>query len=200
MSLLPETRDRLKRTWYPLSREFELPVGSYHARILVRDKNSGHVGSVTHAFEVPDLSGLRLSSTILSDQVDSEGDGTAPRPVLLARRSFPAGTLYCQYSVYGAAKDPAHPAPRVTGAYKILRPDGGVLKEAPPTSIHATSLGGLLRFIGINLSAAPPGPYELVLTVRDEVANKTVENREPFTIEAVSAGTADTAAHVDSPR
>jgi hypothetical protein len=190
MSLLPETRDQLKRTWYPVARDFELPVGSYQARILVRDKRSGRIGSVAHSFDVPALTGFRISSPILSDEVEPATNGGAPKPVLLARRFFPAGLLYCQYSVFDAQKEGTPPQPRVTGAYKIVRPDGSVLKRAEPTPIRPTSLGAVMRFMGVNLSEAPPGEYELVLTVRDEVAGKSIEDRQAFTIVPPLAATA----------
>ena len=48
--------------------------------------------------------------------------------------------------------------------------------------IQPTSLGAVMRFMGINLSEAPPGEYELVVSVRDEVAGKTIEDREPFVL------------------
>jgi hypothetical protein len=190
MSLLPETRQQLAETWYPVSRDFELPSGAYQARILVRDKRSGRIGSVAHSFEVPSLGGFRVSTPILSDQVEPATDGGAPKPVLLARRFFPAGLLYCQYSVFGARKDGDPPRPRVTGAYKIVRADGSVLRAAPPTPIQPTSLGAVMRFMGINLAETPPGEYELVLTVRDEVAGLSVAERQPFTIVPPFAATA----------
>jgi hypothetical protein len=187
MSLLPETRTRLKQTWYLVSHDFELPSGAYQARVLVRDKRSGRIGSVAHSFEVPAMENFRISTPILSDQVEPAQSGGAPKPVLLARRFFPAGLLYCQYSVFGAQKAGSTPMARVTGAYKIVRPDGGVLKAAPPTPIQPTSLGAFMRFMGINLSEAPPGEYELVLTVRDEVAGKTIESRQAFFLMAAPA-------------
>jgi len=187
MSLLPETRAKLKEKWYPVSRDFELPSGAYQARILVRDKRSGRIGSVVHSFEVPNLAGFRISTPILSDQVEAAENGGAPKPVLLARRFFPAGVLYCQYSVFGAEKEGTPPKPRVTGAYKIVRPDGSVLKAAAPTTIQPTSLAAVMRFMGMNLAEAPPGEYELVLTVRDEVASKTIENRQSFSLVAAAA-------------
>jgi hypothetical protein len=104
---------------------------------------------------------------------------------MLVRRSFPKGSvLYCQFSVYGAAKDAATHAPRVTTSYEIRRADGSVLKRGAPSRITPTSLGALLRLHGISLSAAEPGDYELVLTARDEVADKRIELREPFAVEA----------------
>jgi VWFA-related protein len=193
MSLRPETREKLRKTWYPVSREFELPTGAYQARILVRDKRSGRIGSVAHSFEVPTLGDFRLSSPILSDQVEPPTDGSAPKPVLLARRFFPAGILYCQYTVFRAQSDGTPPRPRVTGSYKVVRADGSVLRQSAATQVQPTSLGAVMRFMGINLGEAAPGEYELVLTVRDEVAGKSIEDRQPFTVVEAPAGTASAA-------
>jgi hypothetical protein len=105
--------------------------------------------------------------------------------LLLARRFFAPGTVYCQYTVYGAAKDSNTNAPRVTAGYEIRKADdGGVLRASRPTPITPTSLGAVMRFMGLNLAQAPPGSYELVLTIRDEVAGTTVEERQPFVLEA----------------
>jgi VWFA-related protein len=185
MALVPSTLDKLRRTWYLVPREFELPVGSYQARVVARDKRSGRIGSVTHSFEVPTLATLRLSSPILSDQVEPGATGSAPKPVLLARRFFTPGVVYCQYTVYGAARDSGTNAPRVTAGYEIRRvEDGSVLRAVPPSPITPTSIGAVMRFLGLNLAQAPPGSYELVLTVKDEVAGTTVEERQPFVLEA----------------
>ena len=46
--------------------------------------------------------------------------------------------------------------------------------------------GGLYLFT----AEAPPGEYELVLSVRDEVAGKTIENRQAFSLLAPAALTA----------
>jgi hypothetical protein len=98
----------------------------------------------------------------------------------------PGGTLWVQYSVIGATKDPATFLPRVSAGYEIRRPDGSLLKSAAPTRISSTSLGSLLRLSGINLAGAAPGEYELVLRVRDEIAGHDLEVREPFTVAAVA--------------
>jgi VWFA-related protein len=184
MSLLPDTRERLVRTWYPLSREFSLPPGGYQVKVVVRDMNDGRIGSVIHDFEVPQTGEFRVSTPILSDAVEKPA-GTAgpPRPILQVRRSFtPGSVLYCQFAVYGAAKDTASHLPRVIAGYQIRRADGAVFKRADPTPIKPTSLGALLRLHGISLGAAAPGEYELVLTVRDQVAGRTVELVEPFVV------------------
>ena len=59
-----------------------------------------------------------------------------------------------------------------------------------PTRITPTSLGKLSRIIGSPLGDAAPGDYELVLTFQDEVSGKTLEVREPFTVEAAAAASA----------
>jgi hypothetical protein len=45
LSLLPETRRKLEQTGYSVAREFTLPSGGYQAKVVVRDLNSGKVGS-----------------------------------------------------------------------------------------------------------------------------------------------------------
>jgi hypothetical protein len=42
--------------------------------------------------------------------------------------------------------------------------------------------GTLKRLHGISLAGASPGEYELILTVADEAARRTLTIREPFTI------------------
>jgi hypothetical protein len=51
-----------------------------------------------------------------------------------------------------------------------------------PSLIKPTSLGKLSRLAGSSLEGFAPGNYEFVLTVKDEIAGKSVEVREPFTL------------------
>jgi hypothetical protein len=53
-----------------------------------------------------------------------------------------------------------------------------------PTTVNPTSLGAVIRLIQIPLSIAPPGEYELVLTVLDEISGRQVESVEPFVVTA----------------
>jgi VWFA-related protein len=183
LSLLPETRRRLEQTGYSLAREFTLPPGGYQAKIVVRDLNSGRVGSVVHDFEVPKVDSLRVSTPVLSDTLEQDAEGNR-RPVLQVRRSFATdAVLYCQFSVYGARKEESGSLmPRVRAGYEIRRADGAVFKRTDPTPINPTSVGALLRLNGIGLRGAQPGEYELVLTVKDDLAGESVEVREPFEV------------------
>jgi VWFA-related protein len=185
MNLKAETRDRLGVTWYSMSREFSLPTGAYQARVVIRDRTSGRVGSVTHGFEVPPLAGFRVSSPILTDVLQNDPTGqSTPKPVLLARRTFLGGsTLYCQFTAYGASLDAATGKPRVSGSWVLKRADGTLVRESPATPLSPGTDGSLARIYGISLAGLPPGDYELGLAVRDEIGIKLAELREPFTVD-----------------
>jgi hypothetical protein len=186
MSLLPETRDKLKGSWYQVARDFTLPPGGYQAKIVVRDMATGRMGSLLHEFEVPAAGVLRLSTPLLSDSLDRAATAQASsKPVLRVRPAFASGaTLYCQFSVFGAKRaETGAPLPRVSSWYEIRRRgDGGVFRRSVPSLIRPTSVGSLLRLVGIPLRGAEPGEYEILLEATDELAGKRVEAREPFVV------------------
>ncbi len=186
MKLLPSTRERLNRQWYPIVRDFELKSGDYQAKIVVRDQRSGRVGTVIHEFEVPPLDALRVSTPVLSDMrgpgalaEGAPGGGLA----VMARREFPeGGQLFCQFEVFGAQKDEKTGMPHVTQGYVVTRPDGSVLTATEPTLINPTSLGQVARMVGFRLVDTPPGDYEMVMAIRDDIAGRSIEVREPFKV------------------
>ncbi len=185
LNLRPETKRQLDVWWYPVSRDFTLPAGPYQARVVVRDRNSGRMGSVTHEFEVPVLEGFRVSSPILTDQIQADAAGVAvPKPVLVARRRFASGTtLFCQFTVYNAALAAATRQAQVSATWVLRRADGGVVRQSESRTLTPAADGALTRLYGITLAGLTPGDYELVLLVRDELQVKTVELREPFAVE-----------------
>jgi VWFA-related protein len=192
MRLQAETRAKLAQTWYPIVRDFELAPGGYQAKIVVRDKNSGRIGTVVHEFEVPGLSEFRVSTPVVSDTLQTSEDQKAtPRPAVTARRTFARGsTVYASFEVYGAGRDKPTGMPRVVNGHTIRRADGTVVATVNPTRITPTSLGKLSRIIGSPLGDAPPGEYELVLSFQDEVSGKTLELREPFTVAGAAVASA----------
>jgi len=151
----------------------------WQARVVVRDPGSERLGSLLHTFEVPSATGLRLSSPILTDELEPS---RIPRPRLrLDRRYRASDALYCQYRVFDAAKDAATGRPRVSASFAILRA-GQVIKEGPPSGIEPSSDGTLMRFLGFGLAGFEPGDYTLVLRAKDEVSGKSCAADEPFTI------------------
>jgi VWFA-related protein len=179
----PETRRELRASWLPVLRDVELAPGAYKARIVVRDRESGRIGSVDHRFEVPGLLGLRASGVVITDTLEPRPDATTSQlePRVLAHRAFPAGSvLFVRYDVYGAAEDPGTGRPRVLTGLEIRRRDGTVLGRGELVPITPSSDGRLSRTSDVRL-AAPPGTYDLVLTIRDDVAGRELRVREEFT-------------------
>jgi len=183
MGFQKETRTRFEETWFPITRELKLAPGPYQAKIVTRDRNNGRVGSLTHDFEVPAPTGLRVSSLVLSDRLREEAKGGGPE--LVARRRFaPAGTLHCRFEIYGASKDAATGQPRVTAGFAVRRTDGRVLVAAPETPLRPGPGGSLTRSLGFPLDGVPPGSYEVIVIVTDLVAGGVAEAREPIEIDA----------------
>ena len=158
-----------------LARQWHLPAGVWQVRLLVEDGASGRIGTAIHTFEVPGPSAFRLSTPILTTEIEDPGGRRKPK--LGLARTFRAGSiLYCQYSVYGAP-----PGARVLGSWTLRRGDG-VVREAPPTPIQPAADGRVTRTLGVSLQGAETGEYVLVLAARDEKTGATLTREEPFTV------------------
>ncbi len=164
-----------------LARQWHLTAGVWQVRLLVEDTATGRIGTVLHTFEVPDPKSFRMSTPILTAELE-DPDGKRKPKVALARTFRTGSTLYCQYSVYGAQVDRKHDwVPHALGAWTLRRGDE-IVREAPPTLIQPGGDGRLTRTLGISLQGAPPGEYSLTLTVKDEKNGETLVRKEPFTV------------------
>ena len=188
LALPPSEREEMARTWLPIVRDFELRPGTYLAKIVVRDKATGRVGTVAHEIEVPDLASFRVSTPILSDHRETAQDGAGgDRLAIVVRREFSQGaSLFCQFEVYGATRLEGSNMPRVTMGYEVRTSEGAVYTRDRPSLIAPTPQGALSRLIGFSLEAATPGDYELVLRFRDELSGKALELHEPFSVSAAT--------------
>ena len=164
-----------------LARQWHLPAGVWQVRLLVEDTTTGRMGTVLHTFEVPDPKVLRMSTPILTAELE-DPDGKR-KPKVALGRTFRAGSiLYCQYSVYGAQAEGKHDwVPHALGSWTLNRGEA-LVREVPPTLVQPGADGRLTRTLGISLQGAPPGEYALTLTVRDEKTGATLTRSEPFTV------------------
>lgn len=185
MRLLPETRDKMAETWYPIVREFELPPAAYRAKIVVRDRANGQVGTVTHDFEVPTPERWRVSTPIISETLDRGEDGQGrPRAVPSARRVFtPGRPLYMEFQVLGAALDPNTGQPRVASGHSLQDGGGAILFFSEPTPIQTSSEGTVSRLIGFATEGLAPGDYAVTLFLMDQVSGEAIEIQEPFRLQ-----------------
>jgi VWFA-related protein len=185
LSVPADARARVHRTWLPLYRDLELPPGTYQGRLLLRDRATGRVGTVRHEFKVPPNGSFRTSTPILTDSLQGDPNQGPQRPVPLARRAFPPGaSLVYVFEVYGAEPGPS---PRVTSACEVRRADGEALVKGAASPIPPDPQGQLGRQVPISLQGAPPGDYEIVLTVEDEASHQRLQVRDPFTVSAPPA-------------
>ncbi len=174
-------RARLEATWLPLFRELELPPGAYQARLLLRDRKTGRVGTVRHNFTVPPDGMLRSSTPILTDCLQGDPKTGTSRPVPVARRAFASGAnLAYVFEVYGAQADPS--GPRVTSTYEVRRADGSSVVTGGPSPIQPGPQGQLGAQVPLSLQGASPGDYAIVLTIQDEVAGQRLQVVDPFAI------------------
>jgi hypothetical protein len=173
--------------WRSVVRDFGLPPGVGSARVVLRDPDTGAVGSVSARFEVPAPDLLRLSTPILSSRVEPASQkGARPQPAISVDREFPAGGgLYCQFEVVGARKG-EDGKPKVNAGVSIWTSDGGRVRELPATPVAPDADGRAVRLVGIDLTGLPEGAYDMVLEVQDEIAGTKVRQREPFTLAATN--------------
>jgi VWFA-related protein len=182
LNLPPDAKAKLAESWLPVFRSFELEPGVYQARLLVRDRKSGRIGTVRHEFEVPASGQFRLSTPILTDSLQGDAKTVVPRPVPLARRTFaPGANVLYLFEVYGADTAVGE-AQRVSARYEVRRADGSVLVRTEPATISPGPQGQISRELPISLEGVPPGDYEIVLAVKDLVSGQAVEVRDPFTV------------------
>ncbi|MGD8897304.1 MAG: VWA domain-containing protein [Acidobacteriota bacterium] len=170
----------LSEEWLPLRRRFSLPPGPSLVRLVVRDRASGAIGTVTHPLQVPDADRLRVSSPILSDI--RQGEGVKP-PRIVARRSFMAWSiLYCYFEVFPGALGSSRESAQARSGYEIVDGRGDVRHRAALPLAVRGDRGGLARLVAIPLTRIEPGEYELVLDLGGDVSGGAAELREPFSV------------------
>jgi VWFA-related protein len=160
-----------------VTRNFRLSGGTWQARLVVRDANSGRMGSVTHDFEVPAHQGFRMTTPILTDMVEP-----GPRPVPVAHLAFAAGApVVAQFEVSGQRSGPDGRS-RVLSGFTLTGPGGRTLAHMDPTPIRPGTDGRLARMLKLPVPPEP-GQYDLTLTAHDDIAGGDLVEHETFWID-----------------
>ena len=183
LALPAEAYREVERSGVPIRREFALAPGRYQARLLLKDRASGLMGSVRHEFEVAPVQPLQVTTPILTGFLPGRREAGQRRPIPVAHRTFAAGaTIACAFSILGAAPDPVRSGPRVSVAYRLRRADGGDVMASPARVLSAGPLGQVTPVIFLKRAGCRGGFTEVDLTIHDEVATTTLEVVEPFTV------------------
>ncbi len=150
----------------------QLPPGYYQVRLVVREVESGKMGTVSRYFEVPDLSQKRLTmSSILLYEVDPTTPKKTPDQLSASRFISRKQDLRYASVIYNAKNDGGKP--QVTSRVVISVGDKILFQEPEQRVETAGSRPGQLVRVGqLALAKVPPGRYVLTLIVTDMQAEK----------------------------
>lgn len=188
LSLNTSTEVRRKNVQYDSG--FVLPPGKYHLKFVVRENETGRMGSFETDVTVPDFKNdplLRVSSVVLSSQILANAKRRANDPLVHdGSEIIPSVThvftsqqhLYFYYEVY----DPGHAASGKAqgGEIRILTNVAffqGTVKAFETPLVQATELNDPSRHatvfkLDVPLSQLKPGFYTCQVNVIDDAAGK----------------------------
>jgi VWFA-related protein len=190
LSLEGEPRPATRGQWQAVRVEFELPPGVHQVRASAREPATGKVGVVAQRVLVPEATGLRLSTPIVSDSVAAaDPEASGPQPLAVAHRTFVGGAgrpLFCAFEVIGAAAEPGTGRSQVSVGFELANRDGNVVAALPGTALVPAADGRLRAVLALPLAELPADAYELRLTAEDHLANRAQTLREAFVVESAA--------------
>jgi len=140
VKLAVETARQVRRKNVQYNTGFVLAPGSYHLKFVIRENQTGRMGSYETDVQIPDLrkTPLKMSSVVLSSlRAPVTGKKKGPNPLVRDQMELvpnithvfaPDQHLYLQYEVYDAAKG-KNPAP--AAAQNPNGGENGAAKDAP---------------------------------------------------------------------
>ncbi len=179
--------------------------GAYQFRAVIRDAETGRLGSAGQFIQVPDLNNKRLalSGLVLTlfksepgQQAKPEGakpdeakpEGAKPderddiQPTPGVRRFSRDGVIDYGAIVYNATLDPKTGKPQLNMQVEIYH-DGKAMHQLQPRAIDADEGTGSKRFNcggRLKLTGFPPGDYALRLIVTDQLAKQKFSRAEQW--------------------
>ncbi|HKX26798.1 MAG TPA: VWA domain-containing protein [Blastocatellia bacterium] len=159
--------------------------GAYQFRAVLRDPETGRLGSAGQFIQVPDLTKnrLSLSGLILAAPdlpaadpkaapapAQPPADETQPSPAV--RRFSPRGTIAYGAAVYNSTIDPPTGKPRLTQQVEVYH-EGQVIYTGPIREVNIPEDTKLIDCQGIiKLTDFPTGDYMMHLIVTDTLAKQ----------------------------
>jgi hypothetical protein len=166
VKLAVDSAQQVRRKNVQYNTGFLLAPGNYHLKFVVRENQSGRMGSFETDVQIPDLrkTPLRMSSVVLSSQRVPAGakKASGPHPLVQNQTELVPNIthvftqdqhLYLQYEVYDAArgKNPVPPAAAANGAASSTANATG------NSSTNAVANGGANAVPNEAANAALPG-------------------------------------------
>ena len=148
----------------------DLPPGTYQLRAVVRDSETGKLGSVSQYVEVPDLSKKHLAASSVFLYGVNTQPGSKPEPMNALRQLPRAQDLRYAAVVYNAKLTDGKSQLR---AQTFLSRDGKIVYQEPEAPITTTVENNQVMKVGqLGLQKATPGHYILTLVITDPQADK----------------------------
>ena len=184
-----------------------LSPGRYKLTVVLKDDNSGHMGTKSIGIVVPEYPDdtLEASSLILADliqQVPTTDVGTGPfiiggtkvRPKLGAvfSRDQKLG-IYMQ--VYNLGLNPQTHRPNANIQYQLSK-DGKPIFSATESSAQIKDASSQLTIDKqMPLEPLSPGDYTMAIKITDNINKKSIDSSAPFTVSQSPFNIVPTAAH-----
>jgi hypothetical protein len=148
----------------------DLLPGTYQLRGVVRDSETGKLGSVSQYLEVPDLTKKRLTaSSIFLFGVNTQ-PGSKPEPMTALRQLPRAQDLRYAVLVYNAK---VADGKSQLSAQTIISRDGKIVYQEADAPITSAVENNQVAKIGqLGLQKAHPGHYILTIVITDPQADK----------------------------
>ena len=215
VKLAVDSGQQVRRKNIQYNTSFILPPGNYHLKFIVRENQSGKMGSFETDVRIPDLrkAPLRMSSVVLSGQrVAANGKKKGFQPLVSEQSELvPSVThvftqdqhLYLQYEVYDTAKGKAPEGAeaskgggksvRVLTSIEFLQGDQKVYETKPVVAqeITAPERRAVIFQMEIPLQGLKPGFYVCQVNVIDDVAGNYAFPRWPILVKAPAANGAE---------
>src|SRR6266576_2209097 len=193
MKLAVNSTREVRRKNVQYNTGFVLAPGSYHLKFVIRENQTGRMGSFETDVQIPDLrkTPLKMSSVVLSSlRAPFTGKKNGANPLVRDQMELvpnithvfgPDQHLYLQYEVYDAAKG-KNPAPAATNG------QNGTVKDAPTTKPAKDSIR---VFTSIEFLQGATKIYESKPVVANEVTapeRKAVIFQMDLPLEALKPG------------
>jgi VWFA-related protein len=174
VKLALDSSQQVRRKNVQYNTGFVLAPGSYHLKFVVRENQTGRMGSFETDVQVPDLrkTPLRMSSVVLSSQrVPATVKKNGPHPLVQDQSELVPNIthvfsqdqhLYLQYEVYDAARG-KNPAPPAASSGQPSASAGPPARKAPRESVRVLTS---IEFLQANVKV-----YESKPVVANEVTS-----------------------------
>lgn len=150
----------------------QLPPGNFQLRAVVRDVESGRLGSMSQYLEIPDIDkkGLTASSVFLYAIDVAQGANAKPEPLTALRELRRNSDLRYAVVVYNPKLDGAQTQLRTQ---TIVSKGSKIIFQEPESAVGGTPQNGQVIKIGqLGLGKAAAGRYVLTLVITDPLAKK----------------------------